>query len=230
MYTTVFLSPVADQRVDFSKQAKYNKRWKMNDLIRVVCFNVNYLKVTRKGRKGVESGLGWRVDVLGLSEAHLSCQGASDYRKGNEDGMWRGVVGGVVWTVLDERYKWISKEGYNDIWHNVELCNWVRLEGHKNSSAIIIPVYKRKGSGNERENYRGISLISISGKVGGNNVTEWMQITGLFKSKEVFTQDGCRKMFMIGGKKSYAELDKVFDTFDCIAMWDAYKNYGVGRS
>lgn len=35
---------------------------------------------------------------------------------------------------------------------------------------------------------------------------------------------------MIGGKKSYADLDKVFDIFDCIAMWDAYKNYGVDRS
>ena len=77
----------------------------MNYLIRVVCFNASYLKVAREGRKGVENGLGWRVDVLDLSETHLSCQGASDNRKGNEDGMWRGVVGGDVWTGLNERYK-----------------------------------------------------------------------------------------------------------------------------
>ena len=43
------------------------------------------------------------------------------------------------------------------------------------TEAVIIPIYKGKGDKNECGSYRGISLLSIPGKVYGKVVIEWVK-------------------------------------------------------
>ena len=113
------------------------------------------------------------------------------------------------------------------------------------TKAIIIPVYKGKGSRSECGNYRGISLLSIAGKVYGKIVVERVQkITESMISEE---QGGFRKgrgcvdqifslriiieKMLAKGKKVYAafmDLEKAYDRVDWTAMWDVLKVYGIG--
>ena len=51
---------------------------RMGETIRAVCFNVNGLKDENKRRMIVEGCMKGRVDVLGLSETHLSGMGAGE--------------------------------------------------------------------------------------------------------------------------------------------------------
>ncbi len=45
------------------------------------------------------------------------------------------------------------------------------------SKAIIVPLYKGKGKREECNNYRGISLLSVPGKIYGRILNERMKIT-----------------------------------------------------
>ncbi|MCP4268419.1 MAG: hypothetical protein GY777_23060 [Candidatus Brocadiaceae bacterium] len=59
------------------------------------------------------------------------------------------------------------------------------------TKAIIVPVYKGRGSRNELGNYRGISLYSIAEKVYGKIVIERVQM--ITESKVSQEQGGFRK-------------------------------------
>ena len=113
------------------------------------------------------------------------------------------------------------------------------------TKAIIVPVYKGKGSRNECGNYRGISLLSIAGKVYGKIVIERVQkITESSISEE---QGGFRKgrgcvdqifslrmiieKMLVKGKKVYAafmDLEKAYDRINWKAMWEVLMMNGVG--
>ena len=84
---------------------------RMGELIRAVCFNANGLKDEYKRRMVIESCMKGRVDVLGLSETHLSGVGAGKCGVGSECGRWEGMVGGAVWMGLDDGYRGRGKEG-----------------------------------------------------------------------------------------------------------------------
>ena len=68
----------------------------MIENIRAVCFNANGLKDEQKRRMVVESCMKGRVDVLGLSETHLSGVGVGECGVGSECGRWEGIIGGAV--------------------------------------------------------------------------------------------------------------------------------------
>ena len=102
---------------------------RMGELIRAVCFNVNGLKDENKRRMVIESCMKGRVDVLGLSETHLSGVGAGKCGVGSEGGRWEGMVGGAVWTGLDDGYRGREKEGYailmsERVWKCVTNYGW----------------------------------------------------------------------------------------------------------
>jgi len=130
-----------------------------------------------------------------------------------------------------------------------KICDLAWKEGRVPSDwtkAIIVPVYKGKGSRNECGNYRGISLLSIAGKVYGKIVTKRVQqITECRISEE---QGGFRKgrgcvdqifslrmtveKMLTKGKKVYAafmDLVKAYDRIDWTALWDVLKIYSVGE-
>ncbi len=59
------------------------------------------------------------------------------------------------------------------------------------TKAIIVPVYKEKGRRGECGSYRGISLLSVPGKVNGKVITERVQQLAEEKISE--EQGGFRK-------------------------------------
>ena len=111
--------------------------------------------------------------------------------------------------------------------------------------AIIVPLYKGKGSKDECGSYRGISLLSIPGKVYARILTvRMMEITESRVSEEqggfrkgrgcvdqIFTVRMTAEKYLAKGKKLYVafmDLEKAYDRVDWNALWDVLKIYGVG--
>jgi len=126
----------------------------------------------------------------------------------------------------------------NLAWKQGEVPDeWVR--------AILVPVYKGKGSRDMCGNYRGISLLSIPGKVYSRIVIERvMEITegrisdeqgGFRKGKgcvdQIFNVKLLAEKYLVKGKKLYVafmDLEKAYDRVDWDSLWDVLKIYGVG--
>ncbi len=113
------------------------------------------------------------------------------------------------------------------------------------TKAIIVPVYKGKGRKGECRSYRGISLLSIPGKVYGKVIIKRVhqlpegkiseEQGGLRKGRGCVDQIFCFRMvvekILAKGKKLYAafmDLEKAYDRVDWLALWDVLKIYGVG--
>ena len=110
--------------------------------------------------------------------------------------------------------------------------------------AVIVPLYKGKGEKAECKNYRGISLLSIVGKVYGMILTERMRkITdgmigdeqGGFRPgrgcvDQVFAVRQISEKAREKGKKVYAgfmDLEKAYDRVDREALWQVLQMYDV---
>ena len=110
--------------------------------------------------------------------------------------------------------------------------------------AIVLPIYKGKGDRNECKNYRGISLLSIPGKVYGRVLIEKVRsITeGLIGEEQcgfrrgrgcvdqIFTMRQLSEKFVSKGKSlyvAYMDLEKAYDRIDREAMWRVLSMYGV---
>ena len=111
--------------------------------------------------------------------------------------------------------------------------------------AIMVPIYKGKGSKDECGSYRGISLLSIPGKVYGKVIIERvMEITesriseeqgGFRKGRgcvdQIFSVKMTVEKYLAKDRKLYAafmDLEKAYDRVDWNALWDVLKIYGVG--
>ena len=114
--------------------------------------------------------------------------------------------------------------------------DWVR--------AIVVPLYKGKGDRNECKNYRGISLLSIAGKVYGRILIERVRALteGMigdeqcgFRSgrgcvDQVFVMKQMSEKFCGKNKKlyvAYMDLEKAYDRIDRDAMWRVLSMYGI---
>ncbi len=110
--------------------------------------------------------------------------------------------------------------------------------------AIIVPLFKGKGSRSECSSYRGIRLLSVPGKVYGRILTErLMEVTEGKVSKEqggfrkgrgyvdqIFAMKMLVEEYLGKDKKLYAafmDLEKAYDRVDR-ALWSVLKIYGVG--
>ena len=113
------------------------------------------------------------------------------------------------------------------------------------TKATIVPVYKGKGDKSECGSYRGISLLSIPGKVYGKILIGRVQeITNGKVSEEqggfrtgkgcvdqIFNMRMIIEKMLAKDKNVYAafmDLEKAFDRVDWEAMWDVLNVYGVG--
>ena len=125
---------------------------------------------------------------------------------------------------------------FNVVWRTgVTPIDWRR--------AIIIPIHK-KGSKRACKNYRGISLLSVPGKVFGKILNDRMRIRTEGKLMEeqvgfrpergytenVFAIRQLGEKMIERGKKLYAaflDLEKAFDRVWRTGLWEALKQYGV---
>ena len=113
---------------------------------------------------------------------------------------------------------------------------WVR--------GIIVPLYKGKGDRGDCKNYRGITLLSIPGKVYGRVLIEKVRrMTESLIGEEqcgfrqgrgcvdqVFVVKQLCEKFESKGKKmyvAYMDLEKAYDRIDREAMWRVLRMYGV---
>ena len=114
--------------------------------------------------------------------------------------------------------------------------DWVR--------AIIVPLYKGKGDRGDCRNYRGISLLSIPGKVYGRILIE--RVRGMtegmigeeqcgFRSgrgciDQVYVMKQMSEKFVDKNKElcvAYMDLEKAYDRIDRNAMWRVLGVYGI---
>ena len=112
--------------------------------------------------------------------------------------------------------------------------------------ACIVPLFKGKGDKYECSNYRGISLLSVVGKVYGRilinrirdmTVNAIMDVQGGFLkgrgcTDQVFVIRQVCEKYMSRGKNVYfafMDLEKAYDRVDRDALWDVLRMYGVGR-
>jgi len=132
-------------------------------------------------------------------------------------------------------------------WMHV-ICNLAWKQGAVPGDwvkAIMVPIYKGKGCKDECGSYRGISLLSIPGKVYGKIIIE--RVMDITESRISEEQGGFRKgrgcvdqifsvrmtaeKYLTKGRKLYVafmDLEKAYDRVDWNAMWDVLKIYGVG--
>ncbi len=111
--------------------------------------------------------------------------------------------------------------------------------------AITVPLYKGKGSRNECGSYRGISLLSVPGKVYERILTKRLREVkegrvseeqgGFRKGRgcvdQIFAMKSLVEEYLGKDEKLYAafmDLEKAYDRADREALWNVLKIYGVG--
>ena len=110
--------------------------------------------------------------------------------------------------------------------------------------AIIVPIYKGKGDRSDCRNYRGISLLSIPGKVYGRILIEKVRsmTEGLIGEEQCGFRSGrgCVDQVFVLKQMSekcvdknkslyvaYMDLEKAYDRIDREAMWRVLGMYGI---
>ncbi len=113
------------------------------------------------------------------------------------------------------------------------------------SKAIIVPFYKGKGKRKECNNYRGISLLNVPGKIYGRILNErMMKISdksvgaehGGFQKgggcvDQIFAVKILVEKYLEKDRRLFAafmDLEKVYDRVDRKGLWDTLRVYGVG--
>ena len=111
--------------------------------------------------------------------------------------------------------------------------------------ACMVPLYKGKGDVHEYSNFRGISLLSVVGKVYGRVLINMIrektenviaEVQGGFRRGRTCTdqifiiRQICEKYLGKGKDVYFAFLDlaKVYDRVDRDAMWNVLRLYGIG--
>ena len=111
--------------------------------------------------------------------------------------------------------------------------------------ACMVPLYKGKGDMYECSNFRGISLLSVVGKVYGrvliNRIRDKTEnviaeVQGGFRrgrgcANQIFTVRQICEKYLGKGKDVYfafLDLEKAYDRVDRDAMWNVLRLYGIG--
>ena len=115
------------------------------------------------------------------------------------------------------------------------------------TKAVIVPIYKGKGSQQDCKNYRGISLLSVVGKLYAKVLTErlinetdgkmWDVQAGFRKgmgcTDQVFSLRCIAEKFLAKHQKVYCafiDLEKAYDRVVRNELWSTLSTYGVSSS
>ena len=144
----------------------------------------------------------------------------------------------------------LSKGGGAMVDWLVRLLNVCFREGRVPSdwrSACVVPLYKGKGDKYECSSYRGISLLSVVGKVYGRVLIERIrkgteevigeEQCGFRRGRgcvdQVFVVRQICEKFLEKGKDvfwAFMDLEKAYDRVDREALWNVLQVYGIGGS
>ena len=128
-----------------------------------------------------------------------------------------------------------------------DLCNLCLENGEVPQDwrdAIIVALYKGKGVRSECKNFRGISLLSIPGKVFGKMVIErvrkltcervWDVQSGFMPGRscidQVFSLRMIVEKYLAVDRKVFSvfiDLEKAYDRVDRLLLWKVLAEYGV---
>ncbi len=78
------------------------RRSRREELLTVVSLNVNGMNDRGKRKEVVDIFERGRTDVLGVIETHLKGCGVKGGRDEDEEGLWEGLEGGVVWIGIEK--------------------------------------------------------------------------------------------------------------------------------
>ena len=112
--------------------------------------------------------------------------------------------------------------------------------------ACMVPLYKGKGDMYECSNFRGMSLLSVVGKVYGgvliNRIRDKTEnviaeVQGGFRrvrgcTDQIFIVRQICEKYLGKGKDVYftfLDLEKAYDRVDRHAMWNVLRLYGIGN-
>ena len=129
----------------------------------------------------------------------------------------------------------------------LQLCNLCWDKGVVPSdwrNVVIVPIYKGKGERTECKNFRGISLLSVPGKVFARVLVDrierltvermWNVQCGFMKGKgcvdQIFTLRMIVEKCLDVGKKVFAvfvDLEKAYDGVNRRELWQVLGEYGV---
>ena len=156
-------------------------------------------------------------------------------KKGKSPGI-DGITSEMLIYGGESLLKWLTRVCNVCVAEEEVPVDWMR--------AIIVPIYKGKGDRNECKNYRGISLLSIPGKVYGRIIIERVRVLteGMigeeqcgFRSgrgcvDQVFVMKQMSEKFVDKGRclyVAYMDLEKAYDRIDREAMWHVLSIYGI---
>jgi hypothetical protein len=112
---------------------------------------------------------------------------------------------------------------------------------------IIIPIYKKKGSMDDPDNYRGITLLSCIGKLFtaliNKRLYQFLEVNNLLGEEQagfregystldhIFVLNSLIEMYLGKGRRIYAafvDYRKAFDSIDRTALWSKLIQQGIG--
>ena len=156
-------------------------------------------------------------------------------KKGKSPGI-DGITSEMLKYGGDSIIKWLTRVCMVCLMKGEVPLDWKR--------AIVVPFYKGKGDRNECKNFRGISLLSIPGKVYGRVLIERVRCetenmvgeeqcgfrNGRGCIDQVFVMRQLAERFECKGKDmyvAYMDLEKAYDRVDRNAMWRVLEMYGI---
>lgn len=191
------------------------------------------------------------ADVMCIGRGDIVSDRVSELEKISVDEVKRAVkkMKGGKATGLDEVYAEFLKEGgASMIEWLTRVFNVCMEEGEVPDDwkgACIVPLYKGKGDRLACASYRGISLLSIPGKVYGRVIIQRVidrtkgqvsgEQSGFMEGRgcvdQIFAlRDVCEK-YLEKNKSVYLafmDLEKAYDRVDREALWKVLRMYGVG--
>ena len=178
-------------------------------------------------------------EVNGNQEVEVSIENVrkavKKLKKGKAPGV-DGITSEMLHSGGDSVLEWLTRVCRVCIRDERVPNDWMR--------AIIVPLYKGKGDRSDCKNYRGISLLSVPGKVYGRLLIERVRgmTEGLigeeqcgFRSgrgcvDQIFAVKQLSEKFVSKSKNlyvAYMDLEKAYDRIDRDAMWSVLRMYGV---
>ena len=185
------------------------------------------------GRGGVRGERALEQDEISVGEVEKAIKELKCGKSSGEDGITAEMLKAGGRVVVE----WMMRICF--------VCMSVGRVPEEWRTSIVVPIYKGKGAKDECKNYRGISLLSVPGKVYGRLVIERVRkltersvrdeqggfrkgrgcVDQVFMLKNICEKylEKCKDVFV-----AFMDLEKAYDRVDRKAMWQVLRVCGIG--